>query len=280
MKYIKLFRFDLVHGILRKPLLAAVPVLITFLACLDLSARTAALVSADSFGQEIRMSFGDVLMYIYGGLGPFPQPGNPPARWAAVFLLLCFLTLQYPYQDMQGMGQQILIRTKSRAVWWLSKCSWNLLSAAVYHSMIFFTAGLFCAVCRGPDLTGEIHKALLYAVFQVDKKEMAQNTGAWPFAMLFVPVLVSFGLSLLQMVLSLYLKPVCSFLGTALLLISSAYCFSPYLIGNYAMTMRYGQVVTDGVSETVGAVLSLILVFGCTAAGALRFRRYDMLNRD
>ncbi|NCE98234.1 hypothetical protein [Emergencia sp. 1XD21-10] len=280
MKYIRLLCFDLVHGLLQKPLLFAAPVIICLTSCLDLSARTAAFASMDYFGDEIKASFGDFVMYIYGGLGPFPELSDSPVRWAAVFLVLCFLTLQYPYQDMQGVGQQILIRTKSRTAWWLSKCSWNLLSAAVYHSMIFLTAGLFCAGSKNAVFTGKIHKALLYEVFRVEKSQMAQDVEPWSFAMLFVPVFVSFGVSLAQMVLSLYLKPVFSFFGVALIMVSSAYCVSPYLIGNYAMTMRYEEVVISGVSQTTGLVLCLIMIFGCIVIGCWSFHRYDILNRD
>lgn len=283
MKYIKLLWFDIRHGLLRKPLLFAIPVIVAFIACFDLTGRVAGLNSFGYFGTKTQAGFTDFILYIYGGMDQYiPDSGDPflfPVRWVVVFLSAAFITLNYPYKDMQTYGQQILIRTKGRLAWWLSKCGWNILSILVYHGLIFLTAAMFCAVTKA-DFAGGINKDLIYAVFQVERIHMTSDTTRWTFAMLLLPIFVSLGMNLLQMTLSLFIKPTFSFLTTAFLMISSAYFTSPYLVGNYAMPMRYDLVITDGVSAKSGMIISSAIALLAVVAGSIWFRRYDILNID
>ena len=197
----------------------------------------------------------------------------------AVFLPAAFMTLQYPFQDMQGFGQQILIRTKGRTAWWLSKCGWNLCSILFYHGLVFLTTALFCWVSQASFFDG-FHKPLIYAVFQVQKPDMMPADTVWHGSMVLLPVLVSLGLSLLQMSLALFIKPVFSFFAIASLMISSAYFTSPYLLGNYGMVLRYHVVMTDGVNIQDGVILSVAVLLLAVAIGGVGFLHYDILNRD
>ena len=107
---------------------------------------------------------------------------------------------------------------------------------------------------------------------------MAPDTTIWTFTMLLSPVFVSVGINLLQMVVALFIKPMFGFLVTAFLMISSAYFTSPYLIGNYAMPMRYDVVIIDGVSASAGILISVILALAVVVIGSIRFHRYDILS--
>lgn len=288
MKYIKMIWFDIRRGIVQKPVLFAVPVLVALIACCDLNNRIAVRNELDNHeanGCRTQTEGGsaDYMMYIYGGMDRYvPESGNSfvvPVRWLVVFLMISFLTLSYPYKDMQGFGRQILIRTRGRRIWWLSKCLWNIVSVLIYHSLIFGAAALF-SIVAGKGITGEINKELQYEVFQIAGDSALSDDIPWPLAIIFLPVLVSICISLLQMTLCLFMKPVYGFLVTACLLISSAYYTSPYLIGNYAMSVRYDPVIKDGVCIAAGLAVSLVLLPVFAGAGMIRFRRYDIWNDD
>lgn len=283
MKYIKLLWFDIRKGLLHNPMLFVVPLIVAVIACIDLTNQIASLNEFDYFDTQIKGSFADYLMFIYGGMDKYvPDFSNPflfPVRWAVVFLALSFIILNYPFEDMQGFGQQILIRTKGRMVWWLSKCGWNLLSVIVYHALIFSVAALFCVAAKG-SLSNGINKDLQYAVFQLDRASISSQDRPWSFAMLVLPVFFSIGINLFQMTLSLFIKPIFSFLVIAFLMISSAYALSPYLVGNYAMPVRYDLVMQEGVSITVGFAVSLLLILVSVSIGIIRFHQYDILNTD
>jgi hypothetical protein len=284
MKYIKLTWFDFRQGLLKKPLLFAVPIVIAFVACFDLTNRANGYISMNLLGITTPAKFGDYVMYLYGGMNKFdPSAGNPfvfPIRWVVVFLSVAFITLNYPFKDMQTFGQQILIRTKGRTAWWLSKCLWNVASVAVYHALIFLTVTLFC-VFTNASLSTDINKDLIYAVFHTALPDIVDNAGrAWPFFILVIPAIVSLALNIFQMTLSLFIKPTFSFLVTAFLMISSAYYTSPFLIGNYAMPLRNEVVTTGGVNTTIGIIVSIALALFAVIFGSICFRGYDVLNRD
>ena len=67
MKYIKLVWFDVRQGLLRKPLLFAVPVVLALIACFDLAARVESMNSFQTFDTQIRAGFADFIMYIDKG---------------------------------------------------------------------------------------------------------------------------------------------------------------------------------------------------------------------
>lgn len=281
MKYIKLLWFDIRQGLLRKPLFFVIPILVSFIACCDLANRVSALNDCGYFAADVQAGFADFIMYIYGGMDSYTlDSGSPfrfPIRWLVVFLSIAFLTLNYPYRDMHTYGQQILIRTKGRTEWWLSKCSWNFLSVLVYHGLIFLTALLFCAFTKS-KITGTINKELLYLVFQTAPSHRTPATATWTFPMLLSPVFVSAGICLLQMTATLFIQPTFGFLVTTFLMITSVYFTSPCLIGNYAMPMRYDAVITGGVSARAGIFLSFLLAFAAVVIGNIRFHRYDILH--
>ncbi len=283
MKFTKLFWFDLRRGFFQRPQWFLIPVIVALTSCLTLSAGAAGLDDMETFQTAASPGFWDYIMYLYGGMDRFiPAPGNLftfPVRWMMVFLLAAFLTLQYPFSDLQGLGQQILIRTKGRTAWWLSKCGWNLCSILVYHGLMFLTAALFCAATQA-DFSGGFHKELLYVVFQVREAGQTAADTVWQCSMVLLPVLVSLSLSLLQMSLALVLKPVFSFFAVASVMISSAYCTSPWLIGNYGMPIRYDAVITDGVSIKSGVICCVAVLLAAVFAGCAGFLRYDILNRD
>ena len=288
MKYIKMVWFDIRRGIIHKPILFIIPVIVAFIACCDLNNRIA--VQNEWNGYEtngcetqVKGGFADYMMYIYGGMDKYvPESGNSfifPIRWMVVFLMISLIMLSYPYKDIQGFGRQIIIRTRGRTIWWLSKCVWNILSVLIYHSLIFSIAALF-GIAAGSGISGEINKDLQYEVFQIAGDSALSDDTPWPFVIILLPVLVSLCISLLQMTLTLFFKPVFSFFVTAFLLISSSYFTSPYLIGNYAMSMRYDMVIKDGVCITAGLAVSFVLIIVSVGAGMIRFRRYDIWNED
>lgn len=283
MKYIKLLWFDIRNGMMRNPMLFVVPVIVTLIACFALSNNVSSLNEVGYFGAEKKGTFADYIMFIYGGMDKYvPDLSDPfvfPVRWVIVFLTLSFITSNYPYKDMQGFGQQILLRTQGRTVWWLSKCGWNILCSLVYHCLIFGTAALFCLAVKG-SLFGEINKDLQYAVFEVGRGNVLLDDTPWPFAILVIPVLISLGINLLQMTLSLFVKPIFSFFLIAFLMISSAYFMSPYLIGNYAMPIRCGMVIKDGVGIAIGLAISSVLIIISVGVGMIRFHYYDILNEE
>lgn len=87
-------------------------------------------------------------------------------------------------------------------------------------------------------------------------------------------------LSVMQMAVSLVIKPFFSFCISAGILVLSAYYLNPLLLGNYAMSQRNDLLIDNGVNTKTGIVFSLALLVLSCVVGLFIFRRYDILNKE
>lgn len=95
-------------------------------------------------------------MQIFRGCYPFTDARTEvfqvPLTWFTLMYFCIYTALLYPIRDASGAGIHVLLRAKSRALWWFSKCLaltvWNLLYFAVGFCSVcvfcFFTNGLSC----------------------------------------------------------------------------------------------------------------------------------------
>lgn len=280
MKFIKLLWFDVKNGLFKNKVLLLSALILSGAFFLDFDNNVR---MANRSGFSISPSYADFFLYVYGGMKEYiPSPTNLfrfPIVWILWFVFLLFSTLNYPYNDLQSFGQQILVRTKGRFLWWVSKCGWNVLASGVFHGIIAL-AGLLLCLQTGVRLSGGVNTQLLQVNFQIDSEQLVSKAVSLPLFVFLLPLLLSAGLNLLQMTLSLFLKPLFSFLAMAVLLVSSAYLLSPLVVGNYAMLVRSDRVISNGVSPAVGLAVSIALIAGSFLVGIVRFRYYDILNRE
>ena len=104
----------------------------------------------------------------------------------------------------------------------------------------------------------------------------------WDIAIevMFMPFLVTLALSILQMALSLVFKPAFAFIFSSVLLISSAYYMTPFLIGNFAMAVRSSKVVSNGLNLTDGIIAALVIIALGVVIGILAIRRHNILSKE
>lgn len=280
MKFIKYLLFDLKQGILYNKLLLITPVAIAVITFLDFSMKANRFLNDGMIKEAV--SYGDYWFYLYGGMKKYiPTPGDPflfPVVWIVIFLILPFILLNYPFQDLYGIGQQIIVRSGRRTIWWLSKCGWNILGTLIYHFLIQVTGGVLFYIFH-KDLSNKIHMDFVKLAFNAEQQEIWMRYSL-PFMVIILPVIVSAAINLLQMTFSLFIKPVFGFFTVAAVLLSSAYLLSPALIGNYAMAYRCSWMLKEGVSAASGLILSIILLFLAAFLGLIKFYIYDILESE
>lgn len=277
--YIKLLSFDIKNGLLKNKVLISASLIIPLILCIDYIFK----VKGITAGQEVTLSFADYYMYIFGGMKEYiPSPTTKfimPIMWSIVCITLFYSTLNYPFNDMSGIGNQILIRTKGRVSWWISKCIWNAICCLFFFSIIFGIIMIFCLI-TGAEISGEINIEILNKVYYVAVENTDGQNMLMPLYMLFLPILVTSAISIMQMTISLFIKPMFSFLVTVVLLVSSAYLLSPYLIGNFLMLVRFDCIVSNGVSLGMGVFESIFVIICSIIIGVLKFRHYDIINKE
>lgn len=285
MRFFKLVFYDIKHGLLKKwkwcigILLMNFAFLLLFLlklATYNKGARIQHTVPA------VIPTFGDISFFIFAGMAEYiPQPDQSfafPLIWLLLYIVLLWLTLEYTNNDLTTSGQQLLIRTHGRTLWWLSKCVWNFLCVLCFFILIWGEVLLFC-IARGYPISLSMHAIFLESIIpaQMDAKGYLLPQ---LFSLFLVTPLVMYALSMFEMVLTLWVKPVASFAVTSGVLVVSAYKLSPLLIGNYAMPVRSSAFYSSGVDATTGVFLAGILIILSIVVGIVRFRKLDILPME
>lgn len=273
MRLVKLIWFDLKNGCLKSPSTFLYPVLLTVFCFLEVGRKNQI--------WEKSIGIGDYWVYLYGGMREYiPSPGNPftfPIVWMVLFLMGAFVVLNYPLNDLQKTGVQILTRTEGRSFWWLSKCIWNLTVSTVYHGMIFLTLGILCRIFRVPFIW-KLNPGAVSGMFGVFLDEIP--SGQIPFSVLCAPIMLSVAVNMFQMMLTLFLKPMFSFLFSSALFLVSTYIMSPVMLGNYGMVLRMKWMNEQGVPQITGFLVCLLILGFSVLVGMVRFRRMDILNEE
>ena len=185
-------------------------------------------------------------MQIFRGCYPFTDARTEvfqvPLTWFTLMYFCIYTALLYPIRDASGAGIHVLLRAKSRALWWFSKCLaltvWNLLYFAVGFCSVcvfcFFTNGLSCFTI------------LPYDVLPCDA----------------LTCLLPFGFALAISLLAFCLCIFCSFVWgqvfaiSCLVAVSFTEFPSPFLC--YAMLIRCRAMSPAGFDERAGLLFYLI----------------------
>ena len=281
--FFKLIRYDLKVGFSTtyKRYLVAIALFVVILGTFLLSVYSFNSV-IEELGAQIKPNLGNMLLYAFGGMQEYkPSPGVAfqfPAFWMLSYLLLAYITLYYPFNDLEEFGQNILIRCRGRKLWWFSKCIWNVSSVLCFFLLawIIFIIGCLLSGC---SLSMELSPNMS-TILKLDTGMYMQFPPSLILQTFLLPPLVMIALNLFQMALSLFIKPFYSFIVTVAVLLTSSYYLSPFFIGNYAMPLRSDQMVANGVSLTAGIIFSLLIITVSVVVGGIAFQKRDILKRE
>ncbi len=225
---------------------------------------------------------GDALVSLLTGItfyDPDPQRNTPfvvPNTWLLVFLLCSYITLEYPFQDLEGQGEISVLMCGSKTKWWLSKCIWVIFATAVYFILIAVAITVATIIAQG-TISTEIHAEILTNTAQY-YSGLAESPWNIP-PLLLSMFMCACAINLIQLFASLAIKPLPAFGATAVLYILSAYFANPLLLGEYLMMARSATFVSNGYSPLLGVALAGATGFWAVIFGTLYFRQTDLMNR-
>lgn len=278
--FFKLLRYDLKVGTFYhyKKLLA---VLVMFVCVyMDCFIKFRSYVPFDMMF-SIDNTLGNTLMCIFAGVKEYdPQTDTQfifPAVWMLLYLVLSYFTLYYPYNDLEESGQNILLRSGGRRLWWTSKCGWNICTVVLFFFIGWAVIATACLM-QGVPLSMEISPNI-HMILEAGTMQPLLYPTELTFEILVLPALVMIAVNLMQMTLSLFVRPVYSYMITVALLLASTYYQSPFLIGNYAMPIRSSRMIENGVNPLYGAFFAVGIAAVSFLVGLLYFKRYDILRK-
>ncbi len=275
MRFIKTIKFDLKYGILKKWYLFVIYAFFVFLVLFQFS-NTLKNFEISQF------TLGDCYMCFFSGIKEYiPTPNETlkiPYMWLLCFLFVCYFTVHYMHDDLSGIGQQIILRCKTRKIWWLSKCFWNLCFVFLCFAIINVTVLLF-AVINKCEMTFNITESTgIFLEFYGMKPCDTWNLGV--LQTIILPFAACCAVSLLQMLISLLIRPLVAYIISVVVFFAGIYKLSPWLIGNYAMILRFDNVAFKGVDTIFGLILCVVTIAFCVFGGMIFFRKHNILGRD
>jgi len=222
----------------------------------------------------------DNILYLLCGMTEYiPTSGKPfelPYVWMAIQFLCSFLVFNYMQRDLEGMGLEILIRSKSRKVWWLSKCIWNVITIISFYIVIYALALVLSIIYTGGKVGFEPSIFLKYMMIPIDRVNIQRFT----ILLLLVPLLTSIALSLAQMSFSIIVGPILSLMSIMIIDVFSAYFMNPFLVANYSMVMRSRILIRNGISPLIGIIVDVLLIIISIYLGDFIFRKKDIIENN
>ena len=276
MNNLKLLRYDLINGIWYRKIYFILPVVLGFISCIGAHSTLLQI-------QEYHNNIGngtvmDYWIYLIQGSKPYKfdvfSTFETPIRWLCFYLLFLICLNNYPNQDINSFGIHILVSSKKRVYWWISKLCWIIESAIVYSLLCFLTISVY-VVLHGGEVSASITPGIMTAIA---KKEFLSCGFAQRISICLIqPICMLIMLGVIQMALSVYLSPYNSFLMLFALLVISSYKIHYVLFGNWGMPYRMIPIMKNGMNSKI----CIFLVLACTVlagtAGYIRFRKKDLL---
>ena len=186
------------------------------------------------------------------------------------FVLFLLSVAKYPRSDMYGIGQQLLLKSKSRTAWWLSKTVWTILAAIVYYTVCFAVLLLYLAFTHGVSWQpSDITLTVLPGFAALSPLEQV----LWLVA---VPVVTLCTLGLFELMFGILYSAVVGVIAAASALLAALYFNLGALPGGTCILLRSCLGISGGFS--LGACLTIAAATSVlyAAVGCLLFYKLDL----
>ena len=226
-------------------------------------------------------TLGDFLLYAFGGCDLYifdlDRPFAIPFQWLLLILLAIYINFDLTEESSAGVNVQLLLRAGDKKQYWLSKILCITISTSLYFVLgVIVTLG--CGSALGGVSSLEIDNLILNVM---NLSSMVPREATSPA---FIPTLLMvwfaiLTITLLQQLISLFIKPIGSFLVMAVFLFLSAYFMKPFFFGNYAMMIRNALLCEGGVDTAEGILILSLVSLASIAGGCVVYDRKDILSK-
>lgn len=226
-------------------------------------------------------TLGDFLLYAFGGCDLYifdlDRPFAIPFQWLLLILLAIYINFDLTEESSAGLNVQLLLRAGDKKQYWLSKILCITISTSLYF-MLGVIVTLGCGSALGGVSSLEIDNLILNVM---NFSSMIPREATSPA---FIPTLLMvwfaiLTITLLQQLISLFIKPIGSFLVVAVFLFLSAYFMKPFFFGNYAMMIRSALLCEGGVGAVEGILILSLVSLASIAGGCIVYDRKDILSK-
>lgn len=277
MQIWKLYKHDLDEGICMRAVYLLLPVLIALFSCIGMHYKLVQLIHLSS-----SMGSGTVLDYwlyfIEGGKQYTFSVYNffsMPVRWISFYALFMVCVNNYPLNDLKKLGIQIIIRSKSRKHWWISKLLWIATYAILYTAISFAVVALY-AYSYNAQMSLKVSVSMVNAFTR--KGFLLCGIRRLVCISFVQPILLLILFGCLQMALSMKFPAINTFILLFACLVISSYKRNWLLFGNWGMPYRMFPVAAHGLEPQICLILLTAAIGVAAAAGYLIYNKRDILE--
>ena len=255
METIKFLKRDIRLGIIRRSYIFLIVIIYSFVMVQQCSSAINAIKES-----SLMWSDGTVMDYfLFAVRGMAYYRFDPvksfqlPILWFIFQMGISYFIAYYPEKDFRENGINVLVAGRKRSSWWLSKVLWCIISVLAYYLAAFISCAVF-ALIKGAGLSFDV----TYDYMQI-------------------PIVVTIGICLVQLLLSFIVSPVTSFAMTCMVYILSAYYTVWFLPGSFTMWLRSSYYDEKGLNPLSGLIIAAFMITAACLIGKNYFEKKDIL---
>ncbi len=275
-------RHDFFTGILSNPRFLLIP----FLALLECFNADSKIGQWQKYLRIDHVSIYDLLVGIFQGADPLVSVSGKeshiafPYLWFAIIVFSVFIGFDYMRKDMTTYGIQVIIRIRSRMLWWLTKCAWCLSQTIIFFLLFYGTVFLFGYI-KGyffsiPNNT-EFINSFVDSSEVYTMKGLSEYTPSYCLSQLFAPFIFVLTINMINMTLSLFIRPMFSFLLSISSVLIGVLTDVPISFPRLAMLGYNEFFFNEGYCTLYGFSICAFLVIAALFVGCLFIKNYDIL---
>lgn len=270
-------RYDFFKGTLEEWKKYAVAMMIFAFFCIRLQVGSEKIVSVKI---NKNIGFADYILFMFRGMNIFSgnaiELQDKLPQWFLINIYLSIIIGYFPLRDLNESGIQVLIRTKSREQWWVSKCLWVIFNVLIYYCIAIIVIMFFAILSGGLQLVPSVELNFILSGLEVGNFTSVQIIVAG----LLLPIIASITISLIQLVISLYTNSIISNMVIIILLALTPFYCNSLFIGNYLMVLRSSVCLgSQGVSMVTGIIICLLLSAGIIVLGNYKIKKMDIFHK-
>ena len=220
----------------------------------------------------------DYICFVVGGPKYIPEGMVNryiiPVLWLLIQVGISYTIGYYAVADLHTYGQQILLRSPSRARWWISKVVWNFVTVCGLY-IILYGITLLSGALAGCEWKWKLTPQIATNLCNIDA--VLGSRYEHMIILLIMPVITSIALSMVQMAIALLSSPMIGFIVAQSVVILSTIYAKKWLISNYAMLSHNKLTCPSEIIFKEGIIINVLVCVVSISVGVCYFRKCDII---
>ena len=276
MKVLNFLKRDVKLGILQRLFLYLVPVLLAFMQAGECHRIFRYMDSENIFSSSGTIV--DYLLYCMQGMFVFhfdpKEYFTIPIYWFIFQIYASYLIAYYANDDYLDNAKNLFVAAGNRTGWWNAKFLWCIASVVLYY-IVYIVSIVAMACLFGGELKLSYTPEFVGSVF--NSTAMILEMSDIIVIAILIPLFVTTGMCLVQLILGFITTPVVSFAAVSGVYIVSAYYTEWWLPGSYTMWLRSTVVTEEGVRPVSGILFGILMMCLAWYGGKTYFETKDVL---